>query len=119
MKKLLLILLLVPLVSFSQLENIYFSGIELVILTDNLSIVPVFQEKIIATSTFLPRYEGDYISIMTKGKIIDSLEAESEMDAVVKLNWEKKYMSKPGDETKNVLLKGEKNKYYIIKFKNQ
>ena len=56
---------------------------------------------------------------MTKGKIIDSLEAESEMDAVTKSNWEKKYMSKPRDETRNVLLKGENNKYYIIKFKNQ
>ena len=68
----------VPLVSFGQLESIYFSGIELVILTDDLNIVPVFQDKIIATSTFLPRYEGDYISVMTKGKIIDSLEAESD-----------------------------------------
>mgnify|MGYP006119911409 CR=1 FL=1 len=64
MKNLLLVLLFVPLVSFGQLESIYFSGIELVILTDDLNIVPVFQDKIIATSTFLPRYEGDYISVM-------------------------------------------------------
>ena len=107
MKKLLLVLLFSPLVLFSQAEHTYFSGIELVTMDDDFYIQKIMQNRIIATSTFLPRYEGDYISIMTKGEVIDSLEAKSEMDAVVKSNWKTKHMYKPGAETIDVLLRGE------------
>ena len=119
MKKLLLVLLFTPLVSFSQEEHTYFSGIELVTMDEDFYIQKIQQERIIATSTFLPRYEGDYISIMTKGQVIDSLKAESEMDAVVKSNWKTNHMYKLGAETRDVLLRGQNNVYYIIRYKNQ
>ncbi len=119
MKKLLLVLLFTPLVSFSQEEHTYFSGIELVTMDEDFYIQKIMQNRIIATSTFLPRYEGDYVSIMTKGEVIDSLKAESEMDAVVKSNWKANHMYKLGVETRDVLLRGKNNVYYIIRYKNQ
>ena len=119
MKKLIIILIYIPLAIEAQYQHIYYSGISLVTMNDDFYIRPVLQDKIIATSTFLPRYEGDYVSVMTKGTIIDSLQAESEMDAVVKSNWKNNYMLKSGAESRNVLIRGENNKYYIIRFKNQ
>ena len=119
MEKLLHLLLLVSLVSSAQMEHTYFSGIELVTMDDDFYIQKIMQNRIIATSTFLPRYEGDYISIMTKGEVIDSLEAKSEMDAVIKSDWKTNHMYKYGAETIDVLLKGENNIYYIIRYKNQ
>lgn len=119
MKKVLLILLFVPLVSSSQEVQTYFSGIELVTMDENFYIQKIMKERIVATSTFLPRYEGDYLSIMTKGVVIDSLKAESEMDAVVKSNWKTNHMYKLGAESRDVLLRGENNIYYIIRYKNQ
>lgn len=119
MKKLIIILLYIPLAIEAQYQHIYYSGVNLVTMNDDLYIRPIPQVKIIATSTFLPRYEGDYVSVMTKGTIIDSLQAESEMDAVVKSNWKNNYMLKSAAESRNVLIRGENNKYYIIRFKNQ
>ncbi len=119
MKKLLLVLLFVPIVSFSQEDQTYFSGIDLVTMDENFNIQKIMQNRIVATSTFLPRYEGDYISIMTKGQVIDSLKAESEMEAVVKSNWESNHMNQSGGDTRDVLLKGENKTYYIIRYKNQ
>lgn len=119
MKKLLIILLFIPLVSSSQEVQTYFSGIELVTMDENFYIQKIMQERIVATSTFLPRYEGDYISIMTKGQVIDTLKAESDLDAVVKSNWESNHMIKSGGDTRDVLLKGENKTYYIIRYKNQ
>ena len=119
MKKLLLVFLLFPLVSFGQVEHTYFSGIHLVTMDDDFYIQSIMQDRIVATSTFLPRYEGDYVSIMTKGEVIDSLKAESEMDAVIKSNWKANHMYKLGAKTRDVLLRGENNVYYIIRYKNQ
>jgi len=119
MGKLLHLLLLVSLVSSAQTEHTYFSGIDLVTMDENFYIQKIMRERIVATSFFLPRYEGDYISIMTKGEVIDSLEAKSEMDAVIKSNWKTKHMYKSGAETIDVLLKRENNIYYIIRYKNQ
>ena len=96
MKKLLLVLLFVPLCLSAQVEHTYFSGIHLVTMDDDFYIQNIMQDRIVATSTFLPRYEGDYVSIMTKGEVIDSLIAESEMDAVVKSNWKANHMYKLG-----------------------
>ena len=119
MKKLLVVFILFPLVSFSQAENTYFSGIRLVTMDEDFYIQSIIQDRIVATSTFLPRYEGDYVSIMTKGEVIDSLKAESEMDAVIKSNWKTNHMYKLGAETRDVLLRGQNNVYYIIRYKNQ
>jgi len=119
MKKLLFVLLFVPLCLSAQVEHTYFSGIHLVTIDEDLYIQSIMQDRIVATSTFLPRYEGDYVSIMTKGQVIDSLKAESEMDAVVKSNWKTNHMYKLGAETRDVLLRGENNVYYIIRFNNQ
>ena len=119
MKKVLIILLFIPLVSSSQEVQTYFSGIELVTIDENFYIQKIMKERIVATSTFLPRYEGDYVSIMTKGEVIDSLKAETEMEAVIKSNWETKHMHKLGAESRDVLLRGENNMYYIIRYKNQ
>tara|TARA_A100001011_G_C14002723_1_gene712102 strand:- start:81 stop:479 length:399 start_codon:yes stop_codon:yes gene_type:complete len=119
MKKLLLVLFFVPLYLNAQVEHTYFSGIHLVTMDDDFYIQSIMQDRIVATSNFLPRYEGDYVSIMTKGLVIDSLKAESEMDAVVKSNWKANHMYKLGAETRDVLLKGENNVYYIIRYKNQ
>ena len=119
MKKLLLVLFFFPLYLTSQVGHTYFSGIRLVTMDDDFYIQSIMQDRIVATSTFLPRYEGDYVSIMTKGEVIDSLKAESEMDAVVKSNWKANHMYKLGDKTRDVLLRGENNVYYIIRYKNQ
>ena len=119
MEKLLLILFFAPLSLIGQVEHTYFSGIRLVIMDEDFYIQSIMQDRIVATSTFLPRYEGDYVSIMTKGEVIDSLKAESEMDAVIKSNWETKHMHKLGAESRDVLLRGENNMYYIIRYKNQ
>jgi len=119
MEKLLLILFFVPLSLIGQVEHTYFSGIRLVIMDEDFYIQSIMQDRIVATSTFLPRYEGDYVSIMTKGEVIDSLKAESEMEAVIKSNWETKHMHKLGAESRDVLLRGENNMYYIIRYKNQ
>ena len=119
MKKLLLVLFFFPLYLTSQVGHTYFSGIHLVTMDDDFYIQSIMQDRIVATSTFLPRYEGDYVSIMTKGEVIDSLKAESEMDAVVKSNWKANHMYKLGDKTRDVLLRGENNVYYIIRYKNQ
>ena len=88
-------------------------------MNDDFYIRPVLQDKIIATSTFLPRYEGDYVSVMTKGIIIDSLQAASEMEAVVKSNWKSNYFTSSSGDTRDILIRGENNKYFIIRFKNQ
>ena len=119
MKKLFIIIFFFPFFSKAQYQYVYYSGVNLVTMNDDFYIRPIPQVKIIATSTFLPRYEGDYVSVMTKGTIIDSLQAESEMDAVVKSNWKNNYMLKSAAESRNVLIRGENNKYYIIRYKNQ
>ena len=119
MEKLLLILFFAPLSLIGQVEHTYFSGIRLVTMDEDFYIQSIMQDRIVATSTFLPRYEGDYVSIMTKGEVIDSLKAESEMDAVVKSNWKTNHMYKLGAETRDVLLRGQNNVYYIIRYKNQ
>ena len=41
------------------------------------------------------------------------------MDAVVKSNWKENHMYKLGAKTRDVLLRGENNAYYIIRYKNQ
>ena len=119
MKKLILVLFFVSLYLNAQVEHTYFSGIHLVTMDDDFYIQSIMQDRIVATSTFLPRYEGDYVSIMTKGEVIDSLKAESEMDAVIKSNWKTNHMYKLGAETRDVLLRGQNNVYYIIRYKNQ
>ncbi len=119
MKKLFIIIFFFPFFSKAQYEYVYYSGVNLVTMNDDFYIRPVLQDKIIATSTFLPRYEGDYVSVMTKGTIIDSLQAESEMEAVVKSNWKSNYFTRSSGDTRDILIRGVNNKYFIIRFKNQ
>ena len=119
MKKLFIIIFFFPFFSKAQYQYVYYSGVNLVTMNDDFYIRPVLQDKIVATSTFLPRYEGDYASVMTKGIIIDSLQAASEMEAVVKSNWKSNYFTSSSGDTRDILIRGENNKYFIIRFKNQ
>ena len=117
MKKLLFLLL--PIFTFAQFDYVYYSGASLVTMSHDLYIEPVQQGRIIATSDYMPRYEGDYSSIMLKAKIVNSFESSSDMDAVIESNWKSDYMIRPGEIKRDALLKGENNKYYIIRWEYQ
>ena len=109
-------LLLLPLFTFAQFDYVYYAGSQFVTMSDDFYIAPVQQGKIIATSDYLPRYEGDYESIMLKAKIVDSFESESDMDAVIESNWKSYYMIRPGEIKRDALLRGQDNKYYIVRW---
>ena len=111
-----LLLLLLPLFTFAQFDYVYYAGSQFVTMSDYFYIAPVQQGKIIATSDYLPRYEGDYESIMLKAKIVDSFESESDMDAVIESNWKSDYMIRPGEIKRDALLRGQDNKYYIVRW---
>ena len=114
-----LLLLLLPLFTFAQFDYVYYSGSQFVTMTDDFYIAPVQQGKIIATSDYLPRYEGDYENIMLRAKVVDSFESESDMDAVIESNWKSDYMIRPGEIKRDALLRGQDNKYYIIRWEYQ
>ena len=111
-----LLLLLLPLFTFAQFDYVYYAGSQFVTMSDDFYIAPVQQGKIIATSDYLPRYEGDYESIMLKAKIVDSFESESDMDAVIESNWKSDYMIRHGEIKRDALLRGQDNKYYIVRW---
>ena len=118
MRKLLLLLLL-PLFTFAQFDYVYYSGSQFVSMSDDMYITPVQQGMIIATSDYLPRYEGDYQNIMLRAKVVDSFESESDMDAIIESNWKSDYMIRPGEIKRDALLKGQDNKYYIVRWEFQ
>ena len=118
MRKLLLLLLL-PLFTFAQFDYVYYSGSQFVTMSDDMYITPIQQGRIIATSDYMPRYEGDYQNIMLKAKVVDSFESESDMDAVIESNWKSDYMIRPGEIKRDALLRGRDNKYYIVRWEFQ
>jgi len=114
-----LLLLLLPIFTFAQFNNVYYSGVRYVTIEDDLYIAPVQQGLIVATSDYLPRYEGDYTNIMIKAKVVDSFESDSDMDAVIESNWKTDYMIRPGEIKRDALIRGEDKKYYIVRWEYQ
>jgi hypothetical protein len=111
-----LLLLLLPLFTFAQFDYVYYTGSQFVTMSDDFYIAPVQQGKIVATSDYLPRYEGDYQNIMLQAKVVDSFESESDMDAIIESNWKSDYMIRPGEIKRDALLRGQDNKYYIVRW---
>ncbi len=114
-----LLLLLLPISMFAPFDHVYYSGTSLVTMSDDLYIEPIQQGKIIATSDYMPRYQGDYSSVMLRAKIVNSFESASDMDAVIESNWKSDYMIRPGEIKRDALLRGENNKYYIVRWEYQ
>lgn len=111
-----LLLLLLPLFTFAQFDNIYYSGIEIVPIEDDLYIEPIQQGTVIATSLYYPSLKNDYNVNTIRGKIIDSFESESDFDAVIESNWKSDYIVRPGEFKKDALVRGQNNKYYIVRW---
>ena len=114
-----LLLLLLPLFTFAQFDNIYYSGIEVVDIEDDLYIEPIQKGTIIATSLYYTTTKNEWQVNTLRGKIINSFESKSDIDAVIESNWKSDYIVRPGEFKKDALVRGENNKYYIIRWEYQ
>lgn len=112
-----LILLLYPIITFSQFDQISFLSINKVLISDDLYIEPNQLANIVATSKYGEKIKDYYGSYFIEAKIIDSFESNSDLDAVIESNWKSDYILRPGVNRRDALVKGENNKYYIVRFK--
>tara|TARA_R110000787_G_scaffold110827_1_gene219664 strand:+ start:81 stop:428 length:348 start_codon:yes stop_codon:yes gene_type:complete len=111
MKK--IIFLLLPLMSFAQsLPNVDYTGIHTIHIQDDL----YFSQPQIGTIIATKSYEPSYSFPNKKGKVISSFNSYSDQDALIEYQWKSDYITRPGGQTMDALVKGADNKYYIIRY---
>ena len=114
MKNLLLILL--PLISFAQLQNIDYSGMNTINISDDLYLSPTQNATILATENYM-NYNYSY------GKVLNSFQSSSDEQALIDYTWKSDYMYRPkyilDTEVGDALVKGNNGTYYVIKMYSQ
>jgi hypothetical protein len=109
MKKLILLVLL-PLMSYAQgFENIYYSPSITISIMDDSYAEPIQDAKILAS-------KNNLYPLFGKGKVMSSFESNSDMDALYDYQWKSDYITRPGEQKQDALVKGDNGKYYIIRW---
>ena len=111
MKK--IIFLLLPLMSFAQsIPNVDYTRMRTIHIQDDLYFSQPQTGTIIATKS----YEPSYSFPNRKGKVISSFDSYSDQDALIEYQWKSDYITRPGEQTMDALVRGADNKYYIIRY---
>ena len=116
MKKILL-LLLIPTFSFSQqFNNVDYSGLNTINISDNSYLYTTQDATILATDTYM--YNNNVY-----GKIIKSFKSNSDQDALIDYTWKSDYIYRSiyelNEEVGDALVKGNNGTYYVIKMYSQ
>ena len=111
MKKLILLVLL-PLMSYSQdFNNIYYNPTDTINISDDFYLEPNQRAVVLASKSYSP-YENTF----KEAKIISSFNSSSDMNALHEYKWKSDYIVRPGKQQKDALVKGNNGKYYIIRW---
>ena len=109
MKKLILLVLL-PLMSYAQdFNNIYYNPTITISIEDDFYAEPIQDAKVLAS-------KNNLYPLFGTGKVMSSFESSSDMNALYDYRWKSDYITRPGEQKQDALVKGDNGKYYIIRW---